>query len=357
MSPSRQLDGKSLLVTGATGFIGRHVTRALINEGATVTALARDQRAAKALKEMGTRIVPGDLRDQDALNTAMEGQAAVLHLAYDIRASAAENLSAFDALYLTAQQAGIERFVHASSIVVYDGWPDQPLDETSSMERPGGSPYRQAKVEMERRLMSGSLPAVILQPTLVWGAGSPMWTNTFAEALKNGSVILPDPEGRAELVHVNDLAKAFVAALCMKDPGRERFIVTGPNPVPWSEVMSGYAKEVGGGSVKHVPLADLTEQLGPRYEPGEADDSGPSLAARVSATARGILGRDRFEGLVRRVKRLKGGGDFMPDHHLLEIFASQPQISQIAARDRLGYVPDIDFEKGLELTRTALRSL
>ena len=350
-SSPASLAGRRVFLTGASGFVGRHLADRLVADGAKVTALMRSAHGAVALKAAGVQVHNGTLDDAASLDRALAGQDAIVHLAYDVRASAADNLAAFDALYAAAGRAGIDRFVHASSIVVYDDWPDGQIDETSSMDRPGGSPYRDAKIAMEQRLMAGDLPAVILQPTLVWGTGSALWTDTLAEALRAGDVVLPDPEGQAELVHVSDLAAAFSAALALPDPGRERFIISGPAPVRWSDLLRGYATRLGTGGVRHEPLADLQARLGPPPAMDPGTDAAPTAAARVSALARRLIGRDRFEALVRALKRRLRRGDFHPDHHLLELFAATGTCSTRAARDRLGYMPRVDLAAGLEITR------
>lgn len=350
-SSPASLTGQRVFLTGASGFVGRHLADRLVADGAEVTTLLRSAHGSASLKAAGVQLHKGALEDAAGLDRALAGQDAIVHLAYDVRASAAANLAAFDTLYEAARRAGVGRFVHASSIVVYDDWPDGRIDETSSMDRPGGSPYREAKIAMERRLMAGDLPAIILQPTLVWGSGSALWTETLAEALRAGAVVLPDPEGLAELVHVTDLAAAFSAALALPDPGRERFIVSGPEPVPWSALLGGYADQLGTGQIRREPLADLAARLGPAPAMAPGTDAGPSAAARVSAMARRLIGRARFEALVRGLKRRVSKGDFYPDHHLLELFAATGSCSTRAARDRLGYEPRVDLATGLKITR------
>ncbi|MFP3380520.1 hypothetical protein SB767_29820, partial [Bacillus sp. SIMBA_069] len=95
---------------------------------------------------------------------------------------------------------------------VYDDWPKGSVSESAPMDRPGGSPYRRAKIAMERRLMAGKLPAAILQPTIVWGAGSSLWTDGFAEALLAGAVLVPEPEGLCQGVYVEDVVQACLRA-------------------------------------------------------------------------------------------------------------------------------------------------
>ena len=345
------LAGRKVVVTGATGFIGRRVVPALRAAGAEVTVIARG--GAGGSLPPGVRWVTGDLGRPAGLSSALAGQEVLVHLAYDLRASAAKNLADFDGLLAAAGSAGVGRIVHASSIVVHDGWPDRDLDETGPMAAPGGSPYRRAKIAMEERLMAGPLPALILQPTLVWGPGSAMWTDHFARLLASGGcVVLPEPEGLCNAVFVDDLAQAVVRAAALPDPGHERFIISGAAPLAWGELIGGYARILGRGSLRHAPRAALAARLGPRATATEVIPDRPSLAARISAAARQVIGRDRFEALVARAQARLGpkGGDHFPDWFLLDLYSAAGTCRIDHARARLGYAPAFGLQAGLDAT-------
>lgn len=348
------MDGRRVLVTGATGFIGRRVFVALLGAGAEVTALVRSRAGRAGLPE-SVRSVVGAIENADALASALEGQDVLVNLAHDIRASAETNLAAFDRLIAAATVARVGRIVHLSSIVVYDAWPDHDCAETGSMDRPGGGGYRQAKIAMEHRLMAGALPAAILQPTIVYGPGSTLWTDGFAAALLAGGVVVPEPEGLCNGVFVDDVAAACVRAAALPDLKRERFIISGPAPFAWSALLEGYAKILGRGEVKRVPVAELERALGPK--PDESAFTGPSTAARVSALARRLIGHRRFERLLRLLRRrLSRGTPMMPDHHLLAEFSGGGTCRIDHARVRLGHTPAFDLERGLDACDAYLKT-
>lgn len=349
--------GRRVFVTGATGFIGRPLVSGLVEAGAEVTVLGRSARTAASLDAKPARVVVGALADRATLMAALAPGDIVFNLAYDVRASAAENTAGFQSLLAAATQAGAARIVHTSSIVVYDGWPMADLDETGSMDRPGGSPYRMAKIGMERQLMAAALPAAILQPTIVYGPHSSLWTDHLVEALAGGGVVLPEPEGLCNGVFVGDVVQALMRAALVPDLGQERFIVSGPEAFSWSDLLNGYAAILGRGTLTHVPHAELLSRLGPRHE-GAVEDAGPSAAARVSALGRQVLGRERFEGLVRLAKRKLGrNGPMTPDHHLLEVFSATGHCRIDYARSRLNYAPDYDLSLGLAATAGHIRDL
>ena len=342
------LRGKKVLVTGASGFIGRRLVAALVRGGAEVTALGRTRHSAASLGRAAVHFVQGSLADAGAVHTALAGQEVIFNLAYDFRQSGAANIAAFETLLSAAEAEGRARIVHTSSIVVYDNWPDGAVSEASTMDRPGGSPYRRAKIAMERHLMSGRLPAAILQPTIVWGAGSSLWTDGFADALLDGGILVPEPEGLCQGVYVEDVVQACLAAATLPDLGRERFIVNGPAPFAWSALLNGYARHLGRGTVRFVPAATLAPAIPHSQTTAEEGDAPPGLAARISAIGRGLLGHQRFEALVRAAKRrLKGTGEMRPDAHLFELMVAQGSCPPDHARDRLGYSPAFDLAAGL----------
>ncbi|MCA8879688.1 MAG: NAD-dependent epimerase/dehydratase family protein [Rhodobacteraceae bacterium] len=341
--------GRRVLVTGASGFIGRRVVPALRAAGAKVTVLSRS-RSGSALAD-AVDSVAGDLGRRGDVDRALAGQDVLVHLAYDVRATAAQNLADFETLLAAAGAAHLARVVHASSIVVYDGWPGADLDESCPMIRPGGSPYRRAKIAMEQRLIASGLPVTILQPTLVYGPGSTLWTDTFAEWLAAGAVVLPEPEGRCNAVYVDDVAQALVRAAAQDGSGQARFIISGVSPVSWSDLLTGYAGILGRGSIRHEAMAALAARVGPAPDPETAIPDAPSKAARLSALARGVLGRERVEGLVHAVKRrMAPQGDHYPDRFLLDLFAARGVCRIDRAREMLGYAPAFGLAEGLAAT-------
>ncbi len=340
--------GIPVAVTGANGFIGRRLVAALCARGAHVTALLRSQHGADVLQRMGAGTVIAPLRASPTLASALADQQVLFHFAYDMRASGPDNLAAFDALMAAAP--GIPRIIHASSAVVYDRWPNGILNETCSITTGIGSGYRQAKVAMEARLLGGTTPAAILQPTIVYGTGSGLWTNAPMAALRGGGVVLPDPVGFCPAVHVDDVVQVALLAATLPDLGRERFLINGPDQPTWAEFYQGYAAIIGTGQVILQPYETLAARLGPALTPGPASGpgSGPSTAARISAALRRAVGNQRFEAAVARIRRLSGPtGPVYPDRSALILYAGHPVIDSGHARTRLGYAPAVSLQAGL----------
>lgn len=342
------LNGAKVLVTGGTGFIGRPLTAALLTAGADVTLLARSRPKANAPMP---RVILGDMANPAAVRAAVAGHDIIINLAYDVRQSGPANLAAFETLLAAAEAEGRARIIHTSSIVVYDDWPAGQLTETSPMASPGGSAYRQTKIAMERRLMASPLCAAILQPTIVWGPGSALWTDGFAKALRGGGIVLPTPEGVCQGLFVDDLVQAALRAATLPDLARERFIVNGPAPFTWSTLIGGYRDIIGQGQIRHLPASDL------RPAAAASAPSGPSPAARISALGRRLLGNARFEKLIASARGLRPATELRPDAHLFALFIAQGTCPATRARERLGYHPEFDLQKGLAATANHLRAL
>ncbi|HEY2842953.1 MAG TPA: NAD-dependent epimerase/dehydratase family protein, partial [Bryobacteraceae bacterium] len=147
---------KPTLVTGATGFVGWHVARALLEQDRTVRALARDP--AKLRELPGVQGIQGDLRDPVSLERAVEGCGTVFHVAADYRLWTREpqemyrsNVDGTRAILAAAQRAGVERFVYTSTVGCI-GVPAHGLGDESSEARLEDmqGPYKRSKFMAEQ---------------------------------------------------------------------------------------------------------------------------------------------------------------------------------------------------------------
>lgn len=336
------MTGMKVVVTGASGFIGQRLVVGLVAAGAQVTALVRSRHGVAALQSLGARVLVVPLTPATGLPDVLSGHQVLFHFAYDMRATAPDNLAAFDAVMEAA--SGVGRIVHASSVVVYDDWPNGRLTETCPISTASGGGYRQAKMAMEARLLAQTIPAAILQPTIVWGKGSTLWTEAAFAALRGGGVVLPDPPGLCPALHVDDLVQAALLAAVVPGLAQERFLIDGPERVTWAAFYQAHSDCIHKGQVILRPKSDLAARLGPV----SMHPSGPSSVARVSAGLRRLVGHRRFEAAVAVAKGLRGGtGPTYPDRSHLALYAAQPEVVTGLARSRLGYAPTITLTAGL----------
>ena len=159
---------KPALVTGASGFLGWHVARVLVERGYRVRALARPGSKTGFLEGLGVEIHRGDLTDPAACDRAVDDVAQVFHCAAKVgdwgswREFQVGCIDATRTLAEASARAGINRFLHISSTSAYGHPPDQPtpIDETTALGQNVWllDHYTRSKVECERLLWEMSAP-------------------------------------------------------------------------------------------------------------------------------------------------------------------------------------------------------
>ncbi len=194
-----------ILITGATGFIGRQLTRDLAGQGQAVRILARHRRKAKTLFGDDVEISAGDLEDPSSVARACRGADIVYHIAGSYRFGLRHrrelwrtNVEGTETLLRTAADEGVGKVVHLSSAGVLmqadpDLPADTPLDETDfPVKAPRFSAYKASKWHAEQRALAWAkrgLPVVIASTTCPIGRGDEAPTPT-------GRMILDFLQGR-----------------------------------------------------------------------------------------------------------------------------------------------------------------
>ena len=249
-------EGSTVLLTGASGFIGSAVARALVEEGFSVRALVRPESRRDHLAALGIEIVEGRIDAADSVTAALASCRYLVHVAADYRLWArdqreifAANVEGTRAVMQAARNAGVERVVYTSSVATVEPRPDgSPADERAFMaETAASGAYQRSKIMAERlvrEMVSAGLPAVIVNPATVIGPGDARPTPT-------GKIIIAAATGRIpafvdtglNLVHVDDVARGHVAALRRGRIG-ERYILGGDN-VRFARMLGDIAELAG----------------------------------------------------------------------------------------------------------------
>ncbi|GAB2793776.1 NAD-dependent epimerase/dehydratase family protein [Streptomyces daliensis] len=257
--PAPQHPPGRIAVTGASGFIGSHLTQRLVTGGSTVTAVVRDLAKLAPLSHLaGPRLRPhrADIRDADALAEAFRGCDTVVHTVHGGEGTPEEQWSVgvdgTRAALAAARRAGVRRFVHVSTVAVYDDKGRSRIDESTPRlaHNPGARDYAHQKLAAEELVLaSGSdgLTTAVVQPTVVYGPGSPAWTLTPLRRLREGRTALPtgDEGGTCNAVHVSDVADALIAAATRPAPEQARMLVSGPATLPWGRFYDAYRELLG----------------------------------------------------------------------------------------------------------------
>jgi dihydroflavonol-4-reductase len=214
------------LVTGATGFLGRHVTRALVGRGATVRALVRQR--SRALGALGVEQVLGDVEDPATLLPACAGVATVYHLAgvvsrvpADAARMMAVHVGGTRHLLAAMRAAGVRRLILASTSGTRAVSKDEKVIATEDAPYAealvAGWPYYLSKLLQEKLTLAagrepGGPEVVALLPSLLLGPGDTRGSST-EDVLRFLQRRVPSvPPGGLSLVDVRDVADAFVAA-------------------------------------------------------------------------------------------------------------------------------------------------
>jgi dihydroflavonol-4-reductase len=228
------------LVTGANGFVGAAVVRALLARGEPVRALVREGSNAMNLEGLPVAIVRGDIVDAEAMRRAVAGCTAVFHVAADYRlwvpdegAMLRTNVDGSVNVLECAAAAGVARFVYTSSVAVLGINADRtPADENTRVSLADMiGPYKRSKFLAEqavrKRAAGLGMPVVTVNPSTPIGPGDSRPTPT-------GRVILDAACGRMpayvdtglNIVHVDDVAEGHLLARDRGRPG-ERYILGG----------------------------------------------------------------------------------------------------------------------------------
>lgn len=306
------------LVTGASGFIGSHLVRALKAGGYDVRAFVHKTPIAEI---QGVTAVTGDIRDSAALETAMAGVNVVFHLAAAVGSVVTDphafreiNVNGTEAVLAAARQAGAGRVVHFSSIAVLGAV--KPGDTAGEDYPPAPRTlYDRTKLEAElavRRAAADGLNVVIVRPGWVYGPGDRRTFKFIRAICRRKFALIAGAPGRQTPVYIDDLTAGVLLAA---EKGR-----------------SGAVYHLAGDEI-------LTAEEMARIVAAACWVAGPRLKLpRGFAIAAAFILEKTF-GLVKKEMPLNRGK--------LSFFLDPKAMSSARAKKELGFAPAIDFKTGI----------
>ncbi len=225
-------------VTGASGFLGGHVVTQLLAGGHSVSALARSERSARRVGELGAIPIAGDLDDAGSLDAAFAAS----------EAEALVNVASLGfghapAIVSAAEDAGLKRAVFVSTTAVFT-----TLNASS----------KSVRLAAEETIRDSALDWTIIRPTMIYGTPADRNMARLLRMIRRSPVVPLPARGRGlqQPVHVDDVARAIVAAMESPLAAGKAYDVAGPEPLSLRQVIQEAAAAVGGSPrLVSVPLA------------------------------------------------------------------------------------------------------
>jgi len=254
-----------VLVTGATGFTGGHLARALAARGDEVSALVRTENpAATALARAGVTLVLGDLRDRQALAAATGGVDVVYHIAAMYRQAGlddevyrAVNATAVKDVIEAAALGGVRRVVHCSTVGVHGDVEHPPANEDAPLKP--GDVYQVTKLEGEQLAREAGarlgIEVTIARPTGIYGPGDRRLLRLFRGVARRRWFTLGDGEIYYHLTFIDDLVDGF--RLCGTHPAAaNRTYILAGGEVTTLNALVALVADVAGvpAPTRHLPV-------------------------------------------------------------------------------------------------------
>ncbi|MGB5576558.1 MAG: NAD(P)H-binding protein [Woeseiaceae bacterium] len=234
-------------IIGGTGFVGGHLTEALLAAGHEVSLLVRTGSESKVRQTGRVMTTSGDISSADALKSVMEGCSAVIYNVGILREFPSRGIT-----FEESQYQGLVRTVEAAR----DGGVKRLLLMSANGVKPAGTPYQETKFRAEEYARQSGLEVTVLRPSVIFG--DPEGKMEFATQLFNDMVRPPIPavsffSGRSpdkgavvmSPVHIDDVACAFVAALENDKTIGQTFALGGPEVLTWQTMVRRIAEATG----------------------------------------------------------------------------------------------------------------
>ncbi len=245
--PALQRQGETVLLTGATGYVGAVVAEKLRAAGYAVRGLTRSPSKAAQLEAMGVAPVVGEVNDASLMASAAKGVSAIVHTATPGAPAPGESMEQMiaDAMQATALLADLAATCNARLIVtsgasMYGPTEGQIVDETSPLRVP---PFAAPLAQVETALTENGR-AYVIRLGVVYGREQSGPMRALIKGIRErGAPAIVNPANRLAVVHVDDAADLYMAILEAETPPAVLNSVT--SILPWPEVMGAIAKAAG----------------------------------------------------------------------------------------------------------------
>jgi len=253
---------KSVLVTGATGFIGRHLVQSLFSQGKyNIICLVRNPVKVKALLPQSVRFIYGDISKVFSLNELMGQRIDIIfHCAGYVSNKNPfllhkVNVLGTEEICRLALKLNVERMIYLSSVAVVSGNKEVPL--TEELPYAATNTYGESKIIAEKKVLEyrqKGLRAVILRPCMVYGEDEPHMLKLLLFLLKYRLLPLLDGgRNKFHLVYVKNIVEAIIFALDNDDFLKGSFFVADREILSTKKVFTTLAQAIGSKEPFHLP--------------------------------------------------------------------------------------------------------
>jgi nucleoside-diphosphate-sugar epimerase len=225
-------------VTGANGFTGSHLVKALEQRGDTVVGWVRKSSDLSRLADCKVQFAYGDITDAKALQAAMQGVDAVFHTAAYVELGVVDeakmqqvNVEGTRAVMQAAQQAGVSKVVYCSTIGIYGDTQGRVINETfQRTQKDFSSGYDRTKYQAQQlvdQFAAEGLPVVSVMPSGIFGADDPHFGPVIDQFLKGRLKLWAGGDRITGIVHADDLVDAMLLAADKAKPGSHYILSAG----------------------------------------------------------------------------------------------------------------------------------
>ncbi len=245
---------KTILVTGATGFIGRHLTRRLIElDEYKVVAITRYPEKAKELESKGIKVLKADITKKADLRKLNEFPIdIIIHCAACVESKNPKvlnkvNIEGTENICKLAVELGVEKLIYLSSVAVVSGNKQVPLTEDLPFR--ATSPYGQSKLEAEKKALvyrRKGVPVIILRPPIVYGEDEPHAFSPLLKLIRHRLLPLPNKgKVKLHLAYVENVVAAIIFSLKNENMFEGAFFVADKEVLTVYQVFKNMSKGLG----------------------------------------------------------------------------------------------------------------
>lgn len=242
---------ENILVTGAGGFIGFHLSNFLADHGYQVTGIDIHFPPPKNGNQYKFNAVEGDFRNKELLEKSIKGKDVIFHLAsahLQISLKESEywdiNVHGLKDLLETAKRNGVQKFVHTSSVGVYGNLKTWPADENTICTPQ--SIYGVTKLEGEKVVKKfyeeTGFPVTIIRPAWVYGEGCPRTLKIYKTIRNRKFLMIGKGENLRHPIYITDMIDAFILAIKNDQAIGKTFLIAGNSAINTKELVNGFCK-------------------------------------------------------------------------------------------------------------------